>query len=47
MSFMTMLTKKFSLPAKEEALPGRSEAIRPAEPHFVNGGRSQVPIRTT
>jgi len=37
MSFMTMLTKKFSLPAKDEALPGRAEAIRPAEPHFVNG----------
>jgi len=37
MSFMTMLTKKFSLPGKEEALPGRADAIRPAEPHFVNG----------
>ena len=37
MSFMTMLTKKFSLPAKDEALPGRAEAIRPAEPHFVSG----------
>ncbi|WP_299810004.1 peptide-methionine (S)-S-oxide reductase MsrA [uncultured Roseibium sp.] len=37
MSFMTMLSKKFSLPGKEEALPGRAEAIVPAEPHFVNG----------
>jgi len=37
MSFMTMLTKKFSLPGKDEALPGRSEAISPAQPHFVNG----------
>jgi len=37
MSFMTMLTKKFSLPTAEEALPGRQDAIRPAEPHFVNG----------
>ncbi|MCK7614149.1 peptide-methionine (S)-S-oxide reductase MsrA [Roseibium sediminicola] len=37
MSFMTMLTKKFSLPAKEEALPGRADAIRPVETHFVNG----------
>ncbi|MHA7774948.1 peptide-methionine (S)-S-oxide reductase MsrA [Roseibium sp. M-1] len=37
MSFMTMLTKKFSLPARDEALPGRADAIRPAEPHFVSG----------
>ncbi len=37
MSFMNMLTKKFSLPGKEEALPGRAEAIEPAQPHFVNG----------
>lgn len=37
MSFMTMLSKKFSLPGKDEALPGRAEAIKPAEPHFVNG----------
>ena len=37
MSFMTMLTKKFSLPEKADALPGRAEAIQPAEPHFVNG----------
>jgi len=37
MSFMTMLTKKFSLPGKDEALPGRDAAIMPVEPHFVNG----------
>ncbi|POF34368.1 peptide-methionine (S)-S-oxide reductase [Roseibium marinum] len=37
MSFMTMLSKKFSLPGKDEALPGRADAIVPAEPHFVNG----------
>ncbi|MCV0428220.1 MAG: peptide-methionine (S)-S-oxide reductase MsrA [Roseibium sp.] len=37
MSFMTMLTKKFSLPGKDEALPGRAEAIEPSERHFVNG----------
>ncbi len=37
MSFMTMLTKKFSLPGKEEALPGRAVAIAPSEAHFVNG----------
>ncbi len=37
MSFMTMLSKKFSLPTAGEALPGRSEAIRPTNPHFVNG----------
>ncbi|WP_170107126.1 peptide-methionine (S)-S-oxide reductase MsrA [Roseibium marinum] len=34
---MTMLSKKFSLPGKDEALPGRADAIVPAEPHFVNG----------
>lgn len=37
MSFMTMLSKKFALPSEAEALPGRSEPIRPGEPHFVNG----------
>ncbi|WP_029062071.1 peptide-methionine (S)-S-oxide reductase MsrA [Labrenzia sp. DG1229] len=37
MSFMTMLSKKFSLPGKEEALPGRTVAIAPSEVHFVNG----------
>ncbi|TYC49497.1 peptide-methionine (S)-S-oxide reductase MsrA [Rhodobacterales bacterium] len=34
---MTMLSKKFSLPEKDEALPGRPNAITPAESHFVNG----------
>ncbi|MBD8892397.1 peptide-methionine (S)-S-oxide reductase MsrA [Roseibium litorale] len=42
MSFMTMLSKKFSLPTPEEALPGRAEAIVPSAPHYVNG-RSIVP----
>ncbi len=37
MSFMTMLSKKFSLPTSAEALPGRQEAIVPGEAHFVNG----------
>lgn len=37
MSFMTMLMQKMSLPSAEEALPGRAEAIVPAEPHFVSG----------
>jgi peptide-methionine (S)-S-oxide reductase len=37
MSFMTMLSKKFSLPEKDEALPGRTKAIEPEGPHFVNG----------
>ncbi|PVB60202.1 peptide-methionine (S)-S-oxide reductase MsrA [Labrenzia sp. 011] len=37
MSFMTLLSKKFSLPSKEEALPGRANAIVPAGPHHVNG----------
>jgi peptide-methionine (S)-S-oxide reductase len=47
MSFMTMLTKKFSLPAKDEALPGRSEAIRPSEPHFVSGRQLTGPYPDT
>lgn len=37
MSFMTMLSKKFSVPTAAEALPGRDEAIVPSAPHFVNG----------
>ncbi|MEJ8476269.1 peptide-methionine (S)-S-oxide reductase MsrA [Roseibium algae] len=37
MSFMTMLSKKFSLPSQEEALPGREMAIVPDVPHVVNG----------
>ncbi|WP_168206227.1 peptide-methionine (S)-S-oxide reductase MsrA [Labrenzia sp. PHM005] len=37
MSFMTMLSKKFSLPNASEALPGRQDAIHPEAPHFVNG----------
>jgi peptide-methionine (S)-S-oxide reductase len=37
MSFMTMLSKKFSVPTAQEALPGREEAIVPSQAHFVNG----------
>jgi len=44
MSFMTMLTKKFTLPARDEALPGREQAILPAEPHFVNGRKLTGPF---
>ncbi|WP_428671972.1 peptide-methionine (S)-S-oxide reductase MsrA [Roseibium sp.] len=47
MSFMTMLTKKFSLPGKDEALPGRAQAITPAEPHFVNGNPLAGPYPET
>lgn len=43
MSFMTMLTKKFSLPSAAEALPGRADAIRPSGPHFVNGNPMEPP----
>lgn len=43
MSFMTMLTKKFSLPGKDEALPGRDAAIEPGEAHFVNGNPMKAP----
>ena len=34
MSFMTMLTKKFSLPGKDDALPGRSNRDRAVGPAF-------------
>jgi len=44
MSFMTMLTKKFTLPTRDEALPGREQAILPAEPHFVNGRKLTGPF---
>lgn len=44
MSFMTMLTKKFSLPSPEEALPGRAEAIVPAAAHYVNGRSLVAPF---
>ncbi|SHL33809.1 peptide-methionine (S)-S-oxide reductase MsrA [Roseibium suaedae] len=44
MSFMTMLTKKFSLPSPQEALPGRSEAIIPSAPHYVNGNSLLPPF---
>ncbi|MBO6754825.1 MAG: peptide-methionine (S)-S-oxide reductase MsrA [Roseibium sp.] len=37
MSFMTMLSKKFALPSKDESLPGRAEPILPQAGHFVNG----------
>ncbi len=43
MSFMTMLSKKFALPSKAEALPGRSAAIQPSETHFVNGNALSGP----
>jgi peptide-methionine (S)-S-oxide reductase len=37
MSFMTMLSKKFSVPTAQEALPGREEAFVPSQAHVVNG----------
>lgn len=43
MSFMTMLSKKFSLPSASEALPGRQEAIIPQGSHFVNGNSMTGP----
>ncbi|WP_417671133.1 peptide-methionine (S)-S-oxide reductase MsrA [Roseibium sp.] len=43
MSFMSMLTKKFTLPSPEEALPGRSEPIVPDAPHYVSGRALQGP----
>lgn len=37
MSFMTMLSRKFQLPGRAEALPGRDTAIVPSAPHAVTG----------
>jgi peptide-methionine (S)-S-oxide reductase len=42
-----MLSKKFSLPGKDEALPGRSAAIHPSEAHFVNGHPLEGPYPDT
>ena len=34
---MFLFRKKTAMPAPDEALPGRSEAIATAKTHFVNG----------
>jgi NhaA family Na+:H+ antiporter len=40
---MFMFNKKATIPAKSEALPGRSTAIRTAAEHFVNGNPLKGP----
>jgi peptide-methionine (S)-S-oxide reductase len=41
---MALLRKKASMPAKEEALPGRSTPLKVPEKHFVNGHRIVPPF---
>jgi peptide-methionine (S)-S-oxide reductase len=41
---MALLRKKASMPAKDEALPGRSEPLKVPEKHFVNGHRIVPPF---
>ena len=40
---MSLFRKKAAMPAKEEALPGRTTALRVPERHFVNGHRIAPP----
>ncbi|WP_417688148.1 peptide-methionine (S)-S-oxide reductase MsrA [Roseibium sp.] len=44
MSFMSMLTKKFALPTREEALPGRPDRVIPTLSHFVSGRSQETPF---
>ena len=41
---MALLRKKASIPTKEEALPGRSSALKVPTTHFVNGHRIVPPF---
>jgi peptide-methionine (S)-S-oxide reductase len=41
---MALLSKKATLPNREEALPGRSTPLRVPEKHFVNGHRIVPPF---
>jgi peptide-methionine (S)-S-oxide reductase len=41
---MALLRKKASMPTQDEALPGRSAALRVPEKHFVNGHRIVPPF---
>ena len=42
---MALLRKKASMPAQEDALPGRSAPLKVPEKHFVNGHRIVPPFR--
>ncbi|MGD1888053.1 MAG: peptide-methionine (S)-S-oxide reductase, partial [Cohaesibacteraceae bacterium] len=37
MNFLSSLLKKADMPAANEALPGRADAIPTADKHFING----------
>ncbi len=39
-----MPRKKFEMPGREDALPGRSQKMRVPEKHFVNGNRLEPPF---
>ncbi len=41
---MGFFTKKYRLPAPEEALPGRASRMRVPATHFVNGNRMEPPF---
>ncbi len=41
---MGLFTKKYRLPAPEEALPGRANRMRVPATHFVNGNRMEPPF---
>lgn len=44
MFLIDMLSKKMNTPSKEEAIPGRVEAIPTAQTHFVNGNPIKPPF---
>ena len=44
MYILDMFSKKMKLPAREDALPGRPDAIPTAETHFVNGNPLKGPF---
>src|SRR6201985_3880478 len=41
---MALFSKKLAMPAREEALPGRSAPVKVPERHFVNGHRIAPPF---
>jgi len=43
MGILDMLTKKVTMPAADQALPGRDQPIATAETHFVNGRKLAPP----
>jgi peptide-methionine (S)-S-oxide reductase len=41
---MGILTQKYTMPSRQEALPGRADRIRLPAAHFVNGNRLEPPF---